>query len=201
MTAVPLPSLTRPWKVDLGYLDFGVDAVPPRGGVPQRVAMLGSRHMATFSTLPGLDANCGAALMAAFKKARATGVTITVQWPQPTFSTSIGTPLVNGASQSGTSLIIDGLTAGITLKADRTFSMTVSSRSYLYCLTDDVTANGSGQATLSLDCMLRASPADNAALEFHTPLIEGFVDGMTQTWTLEMLTAYGVPPFTVREVQ
>lgn len=202
MTAVALPSLTRPWQAQWQYLDFGTDAIPPLGGVAQRAARLGNRHAVTFSTLPGLDANCGAALMAALSKARATGSTVSVAWPQPPFATAIGTPLVNGASQSGLSLIVDGFTASTTaLKAGRFFSLSVSSRNYLYALTDDLIVNGSGQATIALDCMLRASPADNAAIEFHTPLIEGFVDGMTQSWTVEMLANYGVPAFTIREIK
>ena len=53
--------------------------------------------------------------------------------------------------------------------------VSVSGLQYLYQTTTAVTANGSGQATLVLRPMLRASPADNAALIYNPATVEGFV--------------------------
>ena len=88
---------------------------------------------------------------------------------------SPGTPLVNGASQTGSSLITDAWTAGYVIPKGKWVSVSVSSLLYLYQTTAAVTANGSGQATLSLRPLLRASPADNAALNINPAKIEGFV--------------------------
>lgn len=75
-----------------------------------------------------------------------------------------GTPLVKGASQTGNTLLIDGLTPGATgLKGDY-FTLGSGSTSRLHKLTKDFTANGSGEATAEFAPSLRASPADNAPL-------------------------------------
>lgn len=73
-----------------------------------------------------------------------------------------GTPLVKGASQTGSTLAIDGCTANITGwgKAGDYFSV----NGELKMLTADCNTNGSGEATLSFKPALRNSPADNAAL-------------------------------------
>lgn len=73
-----------------------------------------------------------------------------------------GTPLVAGASQTGTSLNTDGWTISTTgiLKAGDYFSV----NSQLYMLVSDASSNGSGQATLTFEPPLRSSPADNAPL-------------------------------------
>lgn len=70
-----------------------------------------------------------------------------------------GTPLVNGASQTGQSLITDGWTISVTniLRAGDYIQV----GSYLYVVLNDVNSNGSGQATLDIWPRLRSSPADN----------------------------------------
>lgn len=79
--------------------------------------------------------------------------------------TVTGTPLANSASaQTGTSLIIDGLTAGIGIPAGMKFS--ISGQDAEYELAAAVTANGSGQATLLLTFGLVSSVADNTAITF-----------------------------------
>jgi len=101
--------------------------------------------------------------------------TMILNLPEPGITVGTpGTPLVNGASQTGTSLITDGWTAGYTIPKGKWISVSVSSLLYLYQVTAAVTANGSGQATLVLHPMLRASPADNAALNVNPATIEGF---------------------------
>jgi hypothetical protein len=53
--------------------------------------------------------------------------------------------------------------------------VSVSWLQYLYQTTTAVTASGAGAATLVLRPMLRASPADNAALIVNPATVEGFV--------------------------
>jgi hypothetical protein len=74
------------------------------------------------------------------------------------------------------------------VKAGAAFSIVVSGRSYLYLVTDDLTGSAAGSAALGLDCQLRASPADNTALEFVTPIIEGWLTARDD-WTIERLIA------------
>jgi len=81
--------------------------------------------------------------------------------------TATGTPLVNGASQTGYSLVTDGWTNSVTniLKAGDYIQV----GSYLYMNLTDVNSNGSGQATLDIWPSLRASPADNASIVVTNP--------------------------------
>ena len=70
-----------------------------------------------------------------------------------------GNPLVNGANQIGNTLITDGWTAsisGILLAGDY-----IQINNRLYKVLQDVTSDGSGNATLEIWPRLAASPADN----------------------------------------
>lgn len=79
-----------------------------------------------------------------------------------------GTTLVNGASQTGTSLIVDGLTAAP--QAQDQF--TIAGVAKIYTVTATATVS-SGGATLSIDPALASSPADNAVITFISTSREG----------------------------
>jgi hypothetical protein len=83
---------------------------------------------------------------------------------------SYGTVLVNGGSQTGTSLAVDGLTsapqAGDVFKID--------SVDLVYTVTADATVT-SGASTLSINPALDSSPADNAAITFLSTSRDGAV--------------------------
>jgi hypothetical protein len=72
-----------------------------------------------------------------------------------------GTVLVQGGSQTGTSLIVDGLTS--TPQQGDTF--TIGSVEKVYTITSAVTV-ALGVATLTISPTLASSPADNAAITF-----------------------------------
>jgi len=76
--------------------------------------------------------------------------------------TATGTPLVNGASQTGQTLVTDGWTSGVTgiLKAGD--YMQIGDR--LYKVLADANSDGTGNATFDIWPRLRESPADNAAI-------------------------------------
>lgn len=73
-----------------------------------------------------------------------------------------GTPLVNGASQTGQELATDGWTPSQTgiLKAGDYIQIGYN----LHRIMVDANSNGSGQATLDIWPRIRTSPADNAAI-------------------------------------
>ena len=72
-----------------------------------------------------------------------------------------GTVLVNGASQTGSSLIIDGLTS--TPQIGDVFKIAGVDKIYTVTATPTVSSGGT---TLAIDPALASSPADNAALTF-----------------------------------
>ncbi len=80
-----------------------------------------------------------------------------------------GTPLVNGAGQTGNTLITDGWSA-IGLQTGDFFSLGTDLDTQLYQLTADVTPSGGG-ATLEFVPALRSSPADNEPLEVNSPMV------------------------------
>lgn len=102
--------------------------------------------------------------------------TCILQLPEPGITIGTpGTPLVNGASQTGTSLITDAWGASYAIPKGKFVGVPVSGLQYLYQTTTAVTASGGGAATLVLRPMLRTSPADNAALIVNPATVEGFV--------------------------
>lgn len=78
-----------------------------------------------------------------------------------------GTPLVAGASQTGTSINIDGASTGITgwIKEGDVFSFGDG----LKICTADANSDGSGNVTISFSPRIRTAPADNTAVETTTP--------------------------------
>lgn len=80
-----------------------------------------------------------------------------------------GTPLVNGASQTGKTLVTDGWSADYELKAGDYFSFSNGTFEELHQLDRDVTADGTGNATLNLTRRIQRSPANNTALRISNP--------------------------------
>ena len=86
--------------------------------------------------------------------------------PRGSAASAAGTPVVNGASQTGNELAIDGLPTSATgyLLAGDYIQLGSGSTARLYKVLEDVDTNGSGEATLNLWPDLRSSPADGATV-------------------------------------
>jgi hypothetical protein len=78
-----------------------------------------------------------------------------------------GTPVVNGAGQTGNQFASDGWTASQTPILRKGDWLSIENR--LYKLLEDANSNGTGQATLTVWPSLRAAPADNAAITVNNP--------------------------------
>lgn len=91
-----------------------------------------------------------------------------------------GTPLVNGASQSGTSLVTNGWpNTTLVMKAGDCFKL--NSLNLLYRVLADGTSDGSGNLTLSINPPIASgnSPANGAALTLSDNLIRAFIADYT----------------------
>jgi hypothetical protein len=73
---------------------------------------------------------------------------------------------VNGAGQQGRTLNTDGWPLSTTVLQAGQY---VTINNQLLQLTENVTSNGSGVATLTFEPPVRVSPADNAAIEYKNP--------------------------------
>ena len=81
-------------------------------------------------------------------------------------SASTATPLVNGAGQTGRTLNTDGWPTSTTVLQAGQY---VTINNQLLQLTENVTSNGSGVATLTFEPPVRTSPSDNTAIEYKNP--------------------------------
>ena len=86
-------------------------------------------------------------------------------YPGPTTGYT-GAALVDGASQSGFTLALKGMTPGADVLAAGDF---VTAADQCFVSDSDLAADGSGEGELSFDTPLRVSPANNAALELAQP--------------------------------
>ena len=86
--------------------------------------------------------------------------------PRGTASSSAGTPIVNGASQTGDTLNIDGVPTSQTgyLKAGDYIQLGSGSGARIYKVLDDANSNGSGEVALTIYPDLRSSPSDGATV-------------------------------------
>lgn len=161
-------TIDMPTTPGFAACEFGLETNTQRFESPltkavQRILLGGARWGVTY-TLPTMD-RTKAALWQAFLLSLEGGVnTFNAYDPDartPRGNVTGSTPLVNGGSQTGSSLITDGWAASTTvLKAGDYFVV----NSEMKMATSDVTSNGSGQATVNFKPALRNSPADNAPL-------------------------------------
>ena len=76
-----------------------------------------------------------------------------------------GTPLVNGASQTGRSIVTDGWNASITIFKAGDY-LKFANHDKVYTVTADATSNGSGASTITIEPALVTSPADDSAITY-----------------------------------
>ena len=169
MTSYPI---TLPATPSFAASNFGLRSnttvfTSPLTNVQQVLSRPGQVWRADFD-LPWMGLADAAAWRAALASLRGRQGTFLVGDPiydNTPRGTAGGTPLVNGGSQTGNSLITDGWSNGATFLAGDYFSL----GNYLHMLTADVTADGGGNATLVFEPTLRTSPSNNAALDISTP--------------------------------
>jgi hypothetical protein len=82
-------------------------------------------------------------------------------------------PLVNGATEAGYTLPLDGMTPNARiLRAGQYITVPLpSGHARAVCLTADLVSNGAGQATAQFRPALNEVPADNAVVETTTPYV------------------------------
>ena len=168
---ITCPSTPGPVTSDLRIFHAGgvVDSV--LGGASQIVNRPGARCQCQVQ-LPPMAATDARKWFAGLTAALFEGGRFTLRQ----VGLTIGSPLVNGASQVGQTLVIDGGGASYAYKAGQCISITTGGKKYLYPLAADGALNGLGAGSVLLAVPLRATPADNDAVEFVAPVIEGSVE-------------------------
>lgn len=188
---IELPEWAVPNGAEPGLIDFGGFLTPPLGGEVQRLDRMGNRHRIAVTFPPAPSDKEGRILVSRLKRAKTEGLRI--EFPLLDFSPGApGAPLVNGAGQSGTSLILDGFTPHYAIREGQWFSLETDGRHYLYSVNAEVIADATGAATISINPMLRAEPADNDVCHFARPMIEGYAQGQDWAWQLSLARHIGV---------
>lgn len=109
-------------------------------------------------------------------------------------SSTPGTPVVNGASQTGQSLTVDGLPASASgyLKAGDYIQLGGGSSATLHKVLEDVTSNASGQATLELWPYVRTAPADGATIVVGSTVGVFRLASNQTDWAINNAAIYGI---------
>lgn len=192
MAVLVLPTDPAPANMGIAMITAKNVLAPAFGDGEQELLRKGSRYALTFQMPPmryvtSMD----------WDDLMAEGDTVVMKVHQPGFDTGApGTPRVNGAGQSGSALVIDGLTNGYVIRKGQFLSVITQGRRFLYRAKASVTVSGGG-ATVPLRTMLRFPPADNDVVEIAQPMIEGFVRDLGE-WAVGVDRLVGLQ-FTVRE--
>lgn len=179
---------------------FGGVMTPPGGGAAQMLKRVGDRYTLTVTPPLMRSEPDGRIYVARLRRALREGAIFAFPQDQLTIGTP-GSPLVNGAGQTGMTLNIDGFTAGYIVREGQFFSIIIGGRRYLYAAAAQTAANGSGQIALPIEVPIRLSPTDNAVCEFATPMIEGFLSGNEVRWELLREPFIQIPDFTITEAE
>lgn len=184
MTTLTWPTLTRtaPRVLDFSLVPNTQSFSSPLSGAVQTIEMPGARWKVSFM-LENLTEADSALLQAFLVKLRGRAGRFYLHnfaRTEPR-GTQRGTPLVKGASQTGTTLAIDGCTAGATLLAGDFFAV----NGELKMVVANATADGAGEMTLTFEPPLRSSPADNAMLTLSSPVATFMLVGDELKWNTQ----------------
>lgn len=192
MTVLTLPTDPAPAKMGIAMVSAKNTLTPAFGGAEQELLRKGTRYALTFfmpvmtyvqsMEWDDLMAEGDTVLMRVFQP----GLVI----PNP------GTPLVKGAGQAGTSLVIDGLPNGYVIRKGQFLSVVSAGQRFLYRAKANATSVA-GTATVPLRTMLRRPPNDNDVVEIAQPMIEGFVRDLGE-WAVGIERLVGLQ-FTIKE--
>lgn len=196
--AVLIPSWPGPVSATPAYLDWGGVLSSPLGGADQKMNRLGDRFALDVTMPPMSSTDDGAAWVAALIQAQKEGALF--PWPQGIDVAGSGALAVDGGSQGGTALAVKGSTPSRKFVRGQFFSVVHAGRRYLHILTAAVTAGGDGKATFQIEPMMRTEYANNAVIEVDVPMIEGFLEGNSRDWTLDVLMMVGLQ-FRIKETE
>lgn len=114
--------------------------------------------------------------------------------PRGSASTTPGTPLVNGADQTGGSLTIDGAPTSVSgyLKAGDYIQLGTSSSATLHKVLNDVTTSASGEASIDIYPSIRTAPADNAAVTVSNAQGVFRLSSNETNWSINEVTHFGI---------
>jgi hypothetical protein len=183
MTDIAFPTLTRsaPPELTWGIVwNTQVFEAPETGSI-QTVENPGARWRAQMQ-FPNLEEADATLLQAWLMKLRGRANRALIHnFARPNVrGTMTGTPLVNGASQTGSSLVIDGGGNARTLLAGDFFGV----GGKLKMVVADMTTDASGNGTITFEPPIPSgqSPADNASITLVKPTCRMIMESDSAEW-------------------
>lgn len=172
MTVLTFPTIRRPSEASERLIGLTQTHESPFDGTMQTLELPGARweFTVTWQTLSPDDRRELAAFLARLR-GRAGRFTYGPFW-SPRRATGGGTPVINGAGQSGVTLNTGGWVAGAqAMRAGDWFSYAdTAGRQRLHQVVADATADGAGVAFLTISPPIRRAGAHLAVLEMTTPV-------------------------------
>lgn len=181
--SILLPASPAPRVATMRPVTFGGNQEGALGGPTTQINRPGDRYAIdlTIAIMNHADAAIWASDLTA-----AIGEDARFPIPQP--GIDIGEPgnliLVDGSSQSGTTLKLRGFFANYPIKKGQFFNMLHGGRRYVHHVRAPTSAGTDGKATISIWPMLRFLTVDGEACGFKTPSIEGQLVGGERGVTL-----------------
>lgn len=105
-----------------------------------------------------------------------------------------GSPVVNGASQTGQSLTIDGCTPSVTgwLKAGDYIQLGSGNNSTLHKVLVDVDTDSGGAADIDIFPAMRTAPSDGATVIVNNCVGRFRLNSGQQDWSIDAASVYGI---------
>lgn len=169
-----LPTSPSPRTIVPRLVDFGIVQRPATGAAVTYIDRPGMRMAVEFE-YPPMKTDTARPFISRLLRAKSEGLRIPLPLAGVTQG-SPGSPLVNGATSAGTSLLIKGLTPGYQILEGYWLNVVdAGGIYYLHNVAANVTADGSGLATASVWPPLRADLVDNNTVVLAAPSIQGIV--------------------------
>lgn len=189
-TLLNFPDSVRPSRMRWGQIEAGATITGPTG-LAQRQSYTGIQWTFSAQFPPANNANDVAVVRTFLQRIKSPSVWF--QAPDYSYarrSAVSGTPLIKGASQTGSTLALDGFGNGVTgaVKLGDRIGLTTGQ---VVTAAADANSNGSGEVTVTIIEPLRASPADNSAVYITTPLVVFRALGMDAQWDVDLALTYG----------
>ena len=170
-----------PRTASVTYLDRGF---LQRGGETTRINKKGSRHMISFSYGP-FTVEKGNDFVSLLLAAKSEGVR--VSYPLQEYQGAAGSPVVDGAGQTGTTLAIKGLNVGYYCRPRFWLSIVdQTGRHYLHNVKTGGIVGADGLISIVITPELRHPFLDAAVIHLEKPMVEGWIDGEEWSWSVSV---------------
>lgn len=197
MSSIDLTDLPIAWAAPPEPQDFSRVVRPQTGGPAYRVDRLGNRYQYRVQTPPMPIEPTGRYWWNKLKQAQRLGGIVAVR-PVGFDPGAPGTPLLSAGVSSGRSLAIDGLTPNYVIRAGQPISVIEGGVRYFDFVVEEVAANSSGAATVTIHNLIRTPLSNNAVVELAPAKIEGTIEGDFGEWPVSGVIQFA---FTVLEDQ